>query len=202
MRTKTITVTSQGEGMNEALALTEGLGTGRGLEKKEALHLRLLAEELLGLLRSVAGDVDARYWIEVEENVIELHMYSDVDLTDDMRRKFISASTSGSNEAAKGIMGRMRVMIAEALMPKTEEHGSASGLSLGLMSMAGTGQAAGANAYQWSLKKYKSEVESAGAGAGEEAWDELERSIIANVADEVSVSIVGTVVEIVVYKSF
>ena len=201
MKTETIIVSSLGQGIKEALALTEKLGKENGLEKKEVLHLRLLAEELFGMLRSITGELEADYRLDAEGKNFVLRLTSDVILTEAMRQQLISASTSGLNAAAKGVMGKIRVMIAEALLPKTGPSVIMPGLSLGLMSMASpTGQSAGLDAYMWSLNKYKAEVE--GREEGGEAWDELEKSIVANVADEVSVSIVGSKVEIAVYKSF
>ena len=35
-----------------------------------------------------------------------------------------------------------------------------------------------------------------------EAWDELEKSVLAKIADEIKVGVVGDKVEIVIYKSF
>ena len=35
-----------------------------------------------------------------------------------------------------------------------------------------------------------------------EEWDELEKSIVANIADEVSIAIRGSEVEMTVYKNF
>ena len=51
MKTEQIVVTSKGLGIEEALTLTEKLGNEVGLERKPMLHLRLLAEELFGMLR-------------------------------------------------------------------------------------------------------------------------------------------------------
>ena len=59
MKTEKIVVTSQGQGIADALTLTEKAGVYAGLDKKPALHLRLLAEELIGLLRGIAGEVEA-----------------------------------------------------------------------------------------------------------------------------------------------
>ena len=50
MKSNIIKVTSQGEGINEALTMTEGLAQACGLEKKQSLQLRLLSEELFRLL--------------------------------------------------------------------------------------------------------------------------------------------------------
>ena len=182
--------------MTVALSMTEKLGAEQGLERKQILHLRLLAEELFSMLRSLTGEVDAEYWLEYEGKRFDIHMKSDVVLTDELRQQFLSASTSGENAAAKGVMGKLRVMIAEALVTRP----SVPAFSLGLVSAASpTAQVAGANAYQWSMEKYKAEVKKQ---KDEESWDELEKSIVANIADEVSVRIIGANVEIIVTKAF
>ena len=50
---------------------------------------------------------------------------------------------------------------------------------------------------------YKNRVKNeAGDREATEAWDELERSIIANIADDVKVKILGNKVEIIVFKNF
>ncbi len=81
-----------------------------------------------------------------------------------------------------------------------EQFLSASGFSLGLMSMASpNAQNAALKNYQWSMEKYKSELKKKN---DEDSWDELEKSIVANIADDVSVNIVGSDVEIIVTKAF
>ena len=196
MKTEKISINNRELGMAIALGMTEKLGAQQGLERKQILHLRLLAEELFSMLRSLTGEVDAEYWLEYEGKRFDIHMKSDVRLTDELRQQFLSASTSGENAAAKGVMGKLRVMIAEALVAKP----SVPAFSLGLVSAASpTAQVAGANAYQWSMEKYKAEVKKR---QDEESWDELEKSIVANIADEVSVRIIGANVEIIVSKAF
>jgi len=54
------------------------------------------------------------------------------------------------------------------------------------------------SAYAWSLQKYRVKSEE----KKDEAWDELEKSIIANIADDVLVSLNGKSVEIIVKKTF
>ena len=196
MKTEKISINNRDLGMTVALGMTEKLGAEQGLERKQILHLRLLAEELFSMLRSLTGEVDAAYWLEYEGKRFDIHMKSDVKLTDELRQQFLSASTSGENAAAKGVMGKLRVMIAEALVTRP----SVPAFSLGLVSAASpTAQVAGANAYQWSMEKYKAEVKKQ---KDEESWDELEKSIVANIADEVSVRIIGANVEIIVTKAF
>ena len=201
-KTTTMKISSREIGMQDALAVTEKLAVDSGLTKKQIMHLRLLAEELFGMLRSIAGDVEADYWLEYRDKSFELHMKSEIKLTEEMRRQLISASSSGENAAARGFMGKLRVMIAENLFYSIP---GSSLLSLGMMSMASpSAQAAGGSAYMWSMEKYKESVEKEKDENAEasEAWDELEKSIVANIADEVSVRILGHNVDMTVSKAF
>jgi len=50
----------------------------------------------------------------------------------------------------------------------------------------------------WSLEKYSEEAKKAQG----EPWDELEKSIIANIADDVLVGVQGKRVDIIVKKAF
>ncbi len=200
MKTGPIVVTSQGIGIKEALALTEKLGSDAGLDKKSVLHLRLLAEELFGMLRGIAGEVEANYWAETEGGSFELHMKSEVKMTDDMHAQFLAASSSGKNAAAVSFMGKIRVMIADMLLSSKETLPYAMALA---GSAGAGGSISGEAASVWSMAMYRNMVqqhlgESPEASA---AWDELEKSIVANIADDVKVSILGANVEIAVYKT-
>ncbi len=205
MNTAEIRITSLGEGMEEALAATEQLGLDSGLGYKENLRLRLLAEELIGLLRGITGKVEACYQGRQEDRKFELSLSADVSMTQELRKQLLAASSSGKNAAAKGFMGRIRDMVAAILLPENEEPAEVSGLSLGLMSLGGPARyTAGVNAYAWTMSKYMSEVRSSREEDAEaaDAWDELEKSIVANLADDVSVKIEGHSVEIVITKAF
>lgn len=195
MESTVIEVTSKGGGIDEALSLTEKLGIESGICKKSVIHLRLLAEELFGMLRSIAGDVSANYWIEYNGPDFELHLKSTVELTDEMRDQFISASSSGKNDAARGVMGKIKVMIANFMFSAREA------LPYTLINTPASyhmGAAAGETAAMWSMSLYKDEVKESDA----EAWDELEKSIVANIADDVKVCILGDTVEIIINKTF
>lgn len=200
MNSELMTVNSRGQGMSDALAMTEKLGRETGLDRKQNLQLRLLAEELFGMLRSIAGDVEADYWIEGEKPDYALHMKSRVDMTREMRQQFLSASSSGENDAAKGFMGKIRDMIAVSLLPKGT---GPSLLSMGLMSMGSPGGYR-AGSVEWDMKTYRAELEGRAAqdSRAAEAWDELEKSIIANIAYDIKIGISGSDVELTVYKAF
>jgi hypothetical protein len=115
----------------------------------------------------------------------------------EVRELLLSTATSGKNSAAKGFMGKLREMIASVMIPSAQGPSVLSGLSLGMMSSGSpVGENAGMSSYIWSLNNYKEKIEES-----EEAED-LERSIVASLADEVLVSIVGSKVQIDIIKAF
>jgi hypothetical protein len=199
MRSDIITVTSKNVGIDQALEMTESISSENGLEKKQKLHMRLLAEELFGLLKGIAGDVEADYWIEVTGKKFDVHMKSEVRLTDEMKKQFLESSSTGENAAAKGVMGKIRVLIASALLSTKEV------LPMALINTAAAYQPAGGAgaSVDWSMVDYRNHIKKEnGNNETAEAWDELEKSIIANIADDVKVKILGNKVEIIVFKNF
>ena len=208
MKTAEITVTSSGKGINEALAQTETLGMECGLKSKEILRLRLLAEELFGMAKNIVGEIEACYYAKADNRRFEINISSDVDMTKEMKKQLISVSSGNGNTASAGFMGKLKDMIGTALLPKDAGANLWSSFSLGLMGVASNSspaaQAAAADAYYWSMQNYKKAVDSKRSDdeAAKQAWDELEKSIIANIADEITVCIKGTNVKISVQKQF
>ena len=196
MKTEQTIMTNSEKGINEVLTATEKLGCDYGLDKKSVLHLRLLAEELFGLMRGIAGNTDAEYKIAAEDKKFELHLKSEVKMTDEMREKFLTASSSGKNAAAVGFTGKIRVFVANAMLSIKE---MAPYAVMNTASAYTPGEAS-----VWTMSEYRSEVLRAAAGSADakNAWDELEKSVIAKIADDVKVSIVGKSVEIIIYKAF
>ena len=201
MKSSQITVTNKDNGVSEALAMTEKTGAYLELDKRSILHLRLLAEELFGLLRGIAGDVEANYWIEAEGKNVELHMTSEVKMTDEIRDQLLASASSGKNSAASSFMGKIRVMIADILVSSHEVLPYAM---INTVSSYPMGAAVSATSSVWSLNLYRDDVKQHLDDSKEasDAWDELEKSIVANIADDVKVSIVGKNVGITVYKAF
>lgn len=209
MKTDKITVTNTGQGMAEAVEQAAVAAAYRGLTGKEALHLRLLAEEMLGMLRQITGETEAVFWVESEEKRFQLHLVAHPLITGEMRKELLSVSSSGKNAAAVGVMGKLRD-IFERAFDATPVDDPAGYYMQGLVYPSEMGGmdpmafAATANVVSWSMKKYRSsvEVEMAEDAKAQEEWDELEKSIVANIADEVSIAIRGSEVEMTAYKNF
>ena len=198
MKTDVITVTSGGQGMADALDQAAAVAAYKDLNRKKTLHLRLLTEEMLGLMRSVTGDMDGKFWIEDQRGICEIHLVVDTPMTAKKRAGLLSASTSGKNAAATGIMGRLRDFF-------TRDDDFDAGFFTPMMSEAvfesGTSPTLD---MEWSLARYRAEL-LAHPREDEEAakaWDELEKSVVTHVADEVKVYIRGDRVEMVILKNF
>ena len=200
MKSDVIHITNDGVGVAEAVKQTELVAAFKSLEKKDSLHLLLLTEEMMGMMKALTGEKEADFWIDDEDNNFRLHLKAETSMNTEMRNKLLSASTSGDNIAAKGVMGKIRDLFNRLVepteAPMSDEY--ASGWAPSNMSTAEAAAVAknfsSASASVWSLNRYKA------SQAQGEKWDELEKSIIANIADEVEIGITEGTVEMIVYK--
>ena len=164
------------------------------LDERQSRRLRLLSEELIGMLPELLEFGKGEFWIENDGKSFELHVsVTPEDIVDIDEKKILSVSKSGKNAATKGIINKIRVA-AQMMILSYGESSTAYSYDFYDMGMV-TGMHNYANA--WSLTSYKEQVTS-----HKEEWDELEKSVIANLADDVIVGITGKKVEIVVVKNF
>ena len=196
----TIKLSNSDEGVKDALELTERIGTSIGLKGKDALKLRLLAEEMMNMLQAIAGEFNAEFYFEHEGRDCKLHLSAKSDLDYEKRRELLSVSSSGKNEARVGIMEKIRGIFEAGLWGMQEGFALQSEYGMGMFGLGAAGMPDDGvtNAlYSWSMQKYKTEVRE-----DADAWDELEKSIIANIADEVSVAVKRDSVVLTVRKNF
>ena len=192
MKTDVITLSNQDSSLEEALRQVDKVAAYKDLSEKNTLDLRLLAEEMMGMVRSITGEKDGVFWIEDENGVYALHLQVRTLMDEEQRRQLISASSQGKNEATRGLMGKLRAFF--------ELAGEAPVYS-GLLMPGGAPQMYGSLA--WSLESYREQLRQYGkenSAEAREAWDELEKSIVAHVADDVKVSIRGRTAEMAVIK--
>ena len=210
MQTDKIKVASNGTGRAEALNEVEKFAAYVGLDNQEALRLRLLAEETMGMVAAITHDFIAEYWLEKdEEGVCSVHLKAQTPMSMEKKEQLLEVSTSGKNEAAKGFMGKIRnifqngITLIEDANRASVEYGGNPFMFFS-MGVVDYDMISAAPAYNWSLNSYRENVESSKEGSPEaqEAWDELENSIVASLADEVKVSIKGDIAELTIEKKF
>ena len=198
MKTDVITVSSRGKQMEKALEQADKVAAYKGLSAKDALHLRLLTEEMMGLMRSITGEKEGTFWIEDQDGEYQLHLKVRAMLTSEEREQLLAVSSSGKNESAKGLMGRLRDFFdwgsdadlsaysSPLLLPDAFEQSSSPMLD-----------------WEWSMSRYERALSSQmeqGDQAVKEAWDELEKSVVSHVADDVKVAIRSGTVEMIIIK--
>ena len=209
MKSDVIHVNNDGSGIAEALKEAEAVAVYKSLSKKDSIHLQLLAEEMMGMFKGLTGEHNADFWIEDEDEsrTFRLHLKAEVSVNAEMRRKLLSASTSGENIAAKGVTGKIRDLFNRILEPSddpvTGAYAQGWYSAVPDFTSMSTAEAAAAARIMapvsiWSFNKYKS---AAGTDMAEkENWDELEKSVVANLADEIEIGIKERSVEMIIYK--
>ncbi len=128
----------------------------------------------------------------------------------EIRQRLLAHPPTGRNEAAVGIMGRIRDMVATALLNSRDDDQDSADPSVSDFYDAGMELSSPIEGMRiWKLTNYREAMRNAedqefqeDEEESPEEWDELERSIIANIADDVHVGIQKDKVEIVVFKSF
>lgn len=205
MKTDAVTINRQGEGFDRALAVTEKAAVYRGLNPKQALRLRLLAEEMTGMFRTIVGASNALYWIESEGARYSLHLSTRVRVDPDLRDELLKTATSGKNAAAKGFMGRIKDIILQ--MSEADSAGLPPVMDYGFSGTdtcsfeAPMGVSVHGAVYNWSMRGYRAGLEQHREEEAEK-WDELEKSITAKLADEIKIFIRSGAVEMVIEKDF
>jgi hypothetical protein len=193
--------------LKAVLCEVEKVTAYNGLEDKKALRLRLLAEELCGMLPGLVKNFSGEFWAENDGDNYELNVNLKAeDMSLDIRDELISVSKSGKNAAAKGIMGKIRAVAETMLLAASDpanyapegEYYDCHGFNMGFGYVDPTLSCNSDYIYSWSLSNYKTAVEE----NKDDAYAELERSIVAKLADDIIVGVRGDNVEVIVKKSF
>lgn len=197
--------------MAEMLEEVERYIKSQDMERKQGMHFRLLAEETIGMVRNIAGDFTAYCWAEGDDGEHRIYLEGKAELDSDERDKILALRKSGGNILAKGFMGKIKEMIEIGEM-NYREIGRDSILQYG-MSMPTSADAllAGSIALDmtesfWSLQTFRENLSESEEGDGltdeqQRAADEMEQSIVANLADDVQVGTLnGKIKLVIIYR--
>ena len=204
MRSNEIIVDNNAEeSMAKALAETDRFTEENGLTGKDALHLRLLAEETMSMVRAMAHQFHALFWLEKDDEkgyIVRLMAKTEMDIN--KKNDLLSVSTSGKNAWAKGFMGKIGEIIENGILNYCEVVNLQQEYCGGFVNYGNMGaglsedmpvevSASVEEQVLWSLNDYRkslSELKDENDPASE-AWDELEKSIVANIAKDVIVGV-------------
>jgi hypothetical protein len=191
MKSNVINVSKDQDNLNKILIETQKTAVYGELSSKQTLRMQLIAEELIGLLKELSGNFEGVFWVEKQD--LDFKFVTQIVINENMdkqtKRKFINVSTDKKNASTKSVMGKIRDVVENMLYPENAMF-SSNFIAYQLETAVLLDD-------EWTLKRYKDSQKNS-----EESWDELEKSIIANLADDVSVAVKGNKVEIIITKNF
>ena len=177
---------------------SERVAEYNGLTHKQTLQLRLLCEEIDGMLPNLIDDFDGELWIDYEAGVCKITVSINIpEFNVTKKDELIGIAKNKQNAAAVGIVGKIRNAI-ENFFLNDDAVGSYE-VSAGAFYLTSAYTERVDYTYFWTLDQYRTTVKREEKA---EDWDELEKSVIASVADDVIVGIKGKRADIIIVKKF
>ena len=168
------------------------------LTHKQTLQLRLICEEVDGMLPNIVDSFNGDFWIDFENGVCKVNVSIRLsDFNSGKKEKLVGIARNKKNAAAVGIVGKIRSAVENIFFDEDAMLGfemSAENYYFATEYHDYTDYS-----YLWSLEQYRSTVKKEERA---EAWDELEKSVIASVADDVIVGVKGKQANIIIVKKF
>ena len=173
MKSDVIKIDNSGNGFQDALIQTTKSAQFRNLSHKETLQLRLCAEEMLSLARSVTGELQASFWVESAGKQFDIHLSTKTVMDREKRENLLASATTRKNEAAATFLGKLRDAFEQAMLSDVTYSIPEDALD--------------------DLANHPIEIPE---------WDEYEQSILRKVADEVKIAIRGDMVDMTITKKY
>ena len=177
---------------------SEKVAEYNGLTHKQALQLRLICEEIDGMLPNIIPSFDGDLWIEFENGVCRVNVslrYE--DFTAEKKESLVALAKNKKNAAAVGIVGKIRSVLEDMFLDEEIVWGADVSPESVFFTTGYHDRMDYARC--WSLEQYRASVKQEEKA---EAWDELEKSVIASVADDVIVGVKGKKATIIIQKNF
>ena len=200
IKTDELKISNTDEAEAKALKVVDEFLDKLDKPKDKKLHYRLLAEETVGMVKAMAKEFNALFWVEEENGQFRVRLTVETDMDLDKKSELLSVSTSGVNASAKGLMGKIREIIENGLLNFDAVMKLEQQYSGGYVEYAFLGRCDGevplaypieGESMVWSLQNYKDALSEASETKApeKEAWDELEKSIVGNIAKDVIVGV-------------
>jgi len=205
-KTEVLRISSSEDKTSEVVSLADSFIVQEGYSGKEAIHLRLLAEETVGMVKALTGFYIADFWMEQENGSCKVCLQARTNMDKEKKSEILALSSSGKNASAKGFMGKIGEIIENGLlnfdgiMKMHQDYGT------GYIDYIGMGVGV-PNEYPgvmesmvWSLSDYKTSLGNSSdlKEHAKDAWDELEKSIVASIAKDVIVGVKKDIVDLTI----
>ena len=181
--------------LNAILKESEKVAVYNELNNKQTLQLRLLCEEIDGLLPNVIDEFDGDFWIDFENGECKINLSIKFkEFTANKKKELISIAKNKKNAAATGLLGKIRSALEDVFL---DYEGNKTNSMAWMYNCVNENCIGIDYSYMWTLQQYKQVINKE-----EQEWDELEKSIITSIADDVIVGVKGRVASIVIVKKF
>lgn len=167
--------------IERALNEVDGFSRFQGLGAKQSERLRLIGEELLGMVEGVFTVESGRFWIEKkdEDYIVNLAAESIIGV----RAKAILESASHNTEY-KGVAGLVRKAV-DSMEQMFRDSGSDYAFTEQIdAALAGTSIESD-EMLSWSLNRYSESIER---DEKADMWDELELSVLKKLSKDIVIS--------------
>jgi hypothetical protein len=186
------------------LCESEKVAAYNELTHKQTLQLRLICEEIDGMLPNIIDDFNGEFWIDFDDGVCKVNISLRFEeFTAKKKEKLVAIAKNKKNASANGIVGMIRSALEDVFL----EEDSFGGGGMLLESRYFVTEYynsmdqfyAADYSSLWSLEHYRSTIKKQ---EKTEKWDELEKSVIASVADDIVVGVKGKRADIIIVKKF
>ena len=146
----------------------------------------------------MTGDYKAMMWFErdVKEASVNLTARTG-SMNIDMKEGLLSVSSSGKNASRKGFMSKIGDIIENGILNFENVMKLEQQYGMGYVGYGAVSEMSADFAMSWSLAQYRNTLSTAknDDSEAEEAWDELEKSVVASLAKDVTVGVKKDTVE-------
>lgn len=135
------------------------------------------------------------FWIEREGERFEIHVSATpVSVGEEAKKRLMSVSTTGQNVLYQGVTGKLRMVLDWLSVGASDVSLTPNDIEMGLVPGMLDSSAA-----MWSLEQYRAEIAREQRA---QDWDELERSVLSRLADDIRVGVGKEEILLTVYKTF
>ena len=183
---------------NDANEIMKEFAEKNGITGKDCYHLGLLTEEALGMANQILNVYNGELWVESTASGYEIILEAAVHEKDG-GKAVLTASPEGFMAKIAGMMNCSYMFENLSDMPEDLAGMLPDYMSYGIRE----GKEAHAWAGRWYLSVYRQNLQKRKGEnpTAEPALNELEKSIVAHLADEVTVGIHGHRIRLVISKA-
>ena len=156
--------------------------------------IRLLTEEVYSMFNELLETEKLNFALEKDTSKFTITVQTSAWTDEETKEQFIKMSTSGKNDAYRGIKGFFKSILDSLILGASISSDGCLRSEFGFNEY----ECDFSRMYRWNLSEY---METTPIEKVKEKWDGLEKSIIMNFADDISISIRDDIIEMAIIKN-